>query len=369
MPLVLPDLGLLAAVLALLIIAGALWVLTRVLGNAFGYVPVIGGWVKSHLDSALNDARNAVLRAAGSTWDTAVHVFNWAGDLFSKPLDALVLGFSDAATWISHMARTTIPAVYDRIVAEGNAILLSAETHARSLFTTAERDIAAAEAAAITRATTLYRDAIAAVDTGVHDAESFAAAAVRVAEAAAAAAVSRLAAEVTAADTALQRDIAQTAAAAEATAITTAEGYARAIYTDIDNWGTQALDRAWPDAEEAINGLRQALQGGFPDVQDLLGGLAGLGAAGLLGALIRALSGTAALTQLAEDCIVPNCRNLSQFGRDLQGLLGDLPAAAMLAWFIFLVADPRGWAQETYDVGGPVAVTITKAAAGLLGQS
>lgn len=367
MPLVLPDLGLIAGVLALLIIAGALWVLSRVLGTAFGYVPVVGGWIKSHLDSALNDARNAVLKAAGSTWDTAVHLFNWAGDLLAKPLDALVLGFSDVATWCSHMARVTIPAVYDKITAQVSAALADAYGRAESLYHAAERDITAAEAVAIARAETWYHDAERDITAAEAAAEKFADAGIRAAEAAAAAAVARLAAEVTAADTALQRDITAAAAAAQATAISTAEGYARVIYTDIDNWGTQALDRVWPDADQAIDGLRQALGGGFPDVQDLLGALGGLGAAGLLGALIRSLAGTAALTQLAEDCIVPNCRNLSQFGRDLQGLLGDVPAAAMLAWFIFLVADPSGWAADTYAAGEAVATAATTAARDLLG--
>lgn len=366
MPLALPDLGLVAAVVVLLIIAGALWVLSKTVGGAFGYVPVIGGWVKSHIDSALNDARNAVLRAAGSTWDGAVALFNWAADLTSRPFYAVVSAFGDVAATVQHFAVTTVPALIDRIIRETNRVLADAYARTAVIYREAERDIGIAKAFAIARALGWYHDALSYAARLTADARDAADAGIRAAERAAAAETAALAAKVAADVTGLDRTITAAAAAAQAHAIVTAEGYAKAIYTDVDNWGTQALKRVWPDADEAINGLRNVLGGDFPDVRELLGALGGLGAAGLLGAIIRSLAGTAVVTQLAEDCIVPNCRNLSQFGRDLQGLIGDVPAAAMLAWFIFLVTDPAGWAQDTYDAGAPVARTFTAAAADLL---
>ena len=365
MPILLPDLGLVTAVIALLIIAGALWVLQQTIGRAFSYVPVIGSWVSSHLDSALNDARNAVLKAAGSTWDGAVHLFNWAGDVFERPFNALVSTFADVTNWIERTATVTIPAVYNRIVAETSRVLADAYNRAETLFRTAERDITAAEAAVTAKAFAWYNDARGYAARLTADAEDLALSEVRAAERIAAAATAALAAEVRADVTALVRDIVAAELRAEQVAISTADGYARVLYTDLDGFGTQALQRVWPDAEQDIGALRQALGGSFPNINELLGALGGLGAAGLLGALIRSLAGTSALTQLATDCIVPNCRNLSQFGRDLQGLIGDVPAAAMLAWMIFLVTDPAGWAQDTYDLGGPVSRTVTTAAADL----
>ena len=298
MPIVLPDLGLVAAVIALLIIAGALWVADRLVSYIAPNVPVIGSWLKRTISGWLNDARNSVLKAAGSTLDGAVHLFNWAGDVFERPFNAIVSTFADVTSWIERTVTVTIPRIYDRITADVSAAEARVTVRMDDLFNRAERDTAAAKAAAIV----------------------------------------------------------------------TAEAYAHNIYTDIDTWGKTAVHDAWPDSGQDIAALRKTLGGDFPWLNDLAGALGGLGAAGLLGALIRSMATSQAVVRLADECVVPNCRNLSQFGRDLQGLIGEAPQAAMLAWMTFLVADPSGWAKDTADIGGPVARGVTDATARLFGR-
>jgi len=96
----------------------------------------------------------------------------------------------------------------------------------------------------------------------------------------------------------------------------------------------------------------------FPWLKDLEQVLAGAGAAGLAGALIRSLAGTQAITKLAEECIVPNCLNLSGFGSELHNLLGVAGDAALLAFLVTAVADPAGWAADMAATALPVGQAI-----------
>lgn len=64
---------------------------------------------------------------------------------------------------------------------------------------------------------------------------------------------------------------------------------------------------------------------------------------------------TTALTILAKDCTVPNCRNLSKYGNELAGLMGALEAGLIWEFAAAAAADPEGTASAVRHIVGPVA--------------
>ncbi len=73
------------------------------------------------------------------------------------------------------------------------------------------------------------------------------------------------------------------------------------------------------------------------------------GAAADVGALTRVM------TRSLADCVIPNCRNLSKYGRDLHGLGELLGGAGFLAFLVWAVEHPETAARDTARVGGAVA--------------
>ena len=384
---VLPDLGLVVAAGFLLLIAAALWVLDKLVVGAFSHVPLVGGWIGRDLSGWLNDARNAVLKAANSSWDGAKGLFNWASDFLFTTLLKLVLFAGTVATTIDHFATVTIPAAVTKAEADVIRAVDTAESDARTLFNTAEkyaesavaaaertaRDLVSAAEADLTRAVdsveATARGWVAAAETDAANALARASttltADINAAERAAAGDVAALAASLAAAETALARDVASGVATAEAVARAGITATQQAIYTDLETLGNQAVGAVWPDAAQDVAGLGKVIGADFPWLKDLLPALAGAGAAGLAGALMRSLAGAEVATKLATDCTIPNCRNLSQLGQDLSQLLSDASTAALLAWVIFLVTDPNGWANDMEQFAVPVAADISNSAASL----
>jgi hypothetical protein len=386
-----PDLAGFAAAALLLVLAVAIGLLASLLANTLGNAPVIGGWVSRDLVGWLTDARNGVLKAADATWHFATGMVNWLTDITTKPL--IYLGDFAIRVWndVQTLKDVTIPDALNSAANYAASARQAAEVYAAAAVSAVSHDLAADLATAEARAAQLTAGA-----------ETYAAGLVSAAErdlSAAIAAVSHAeSAGLSAAELALTAGISSTAATAyrdlaglagstdadiaRLAADITAEGQAVAagaqaalaavqggIYTDLETWGDRAVSQAWPDALQDIQSLRNTLGEDFPWLADLAGALAGAGAAGLLGALIRSIAGTQAIVRLADDCIVPNCRNLSGLGNDLAELAGLAATAAMLAWGVFLVTDPAGWAQDTYDLGGPVVTDITNGAARLFGAA
>jgi hypothetical protein len=251
-----------------------------------------------------------------------------------------------------------------------------------------ESDIAKVAAAAAAKAVSLYNDAVtyaraglatlrADVTAGLTAAETTAANAlarastvlsadIAAAERTAAADVAALAATTAAGLTAAGRDIANGVATAEAVAAARLDAVRGVIYTDLETWGADALKVAWPDAGGDIAALRRALAGDFPDIAGLLDALAGAGAIGLLGTLIRSMATSQALTKLATDCIVPNCRNLSGLGSLLQELTTLAEGGILFALLAELVHDPGQAAADLQTTLGTVVSDSIGLVTGLL---
>jgi hypothetical protein len=386
-----PDLAGFAAACLLLVLAVAIGLLAALLANTLGKAPVIGGWVSRDLVGWLTDARNGVLKAADATWHFATGMVNWLIDITTKPL--VYLGDFAIRIWsdVQTLKNVTIPDFLNSAANYAAAARQGAEVFAAAAVATASHDLSAAVTHAEAEAVMLS-----------HDAEAYAAGLVSAAERDLSAAISQVShaesSALTAAELALSAGISATAATAyrdlaglagsanadiaRLAGDITAEGQAVAagaqaalaavqggIYTDLETWGDRAVSVAWPDAAGDIASLRRTLGADFPWLNDLAGALAGAGAAGLAGALIRSMAGTQAIVRLADDCIVPNCRNLSGLGSDLSELASAAATAAMLAWVVFLVTDPDGWAQDTFRLGGPVVADVTNAAARLFGAA
>lgn len=392
MPVVfLPALADIAIAGICLICLVAIAFLLEAIANALGGTPVIGGWISTEL----RGLAGAVQRAGTRIWDGGMHglekmwdtMYHWGHDFLSG-----IVGYiqTEAASlhrlWVSY-----IPQLHAALDRDINSVQAKAESyalsHINSLAATVNKDIATVTSLA----DSLFNQAVARIDTVRDTLDSAIAAGIATAETEASialsAATARLLADVAQAEQLARSEVASLDASVQAAlgnlthainaGLATAESLATAgiaaaragIYTDLESWGDQAVSQVWPDAEGDINALRQTLGGDFPWLNDLLGALGGLGTVGLLGALTRAIAGTEAITKLANDCIVPNCRNLSQFGADLKDLLGLASTASLLAWCTFMVTDPNGWAQETYTAANDVVTATIDATQSLLGAS
>jgi len=384
MQFVLVDLSGFAAAGFLLLLAAAAALIAVVLANTLGKAPVIGPWVARDLAGWFRDASNALIKASSATWHFMTGMFNWAQDILTKPLIYAYNFAASAVKAINTLFTQTIPDAENRALNYALGLVRTAEADADHLFTVARTDIDAVARTAAAQAETLFKEAESYADRAVSDLRTAVDAAITAAERTAASEVSAAEQALAAGITSLGHDVANDLAGlatstnsdiARLAKDITAEGQAVAavasanlaaavsgIYTDLDTWGNRAVAEVWPDADADIDALRQAIGSGFPDINGLLGDLAGLGAAGLLGALIRSIAGTAAVTELAADCIVPNCQNLSQLGRDLQELLSLASTAAMIAWLVFAVTDPAGAAADIQDVAlNPLRTVITDA--------
>lgn len=385
----LPDLGLVAAAGFLLLIAAALWVLQELIRQTFGRIPVIGSWVQSNINGALNDARLQILVAAVQAWDAAVRLFKWLQDWLWRILVESLLWFAQATQTVVHIATVQIPDLEVRLeitvlgwinsaVAAARLTFDSEIAIVRSDLAAADRAITTAEASVAAYATRLFNEAVADVRAAIVTAESFAATEVVQLDHALSAELANLRAEV-AADLAtaeqlaaglfrtVESDLARDFASAEQLAFSQVQALQRGIYTDLETWGDKAVDLVWPDSLPDLQALRDTLGADFPWLNDLLGALAGLGAAGLLGALIRALAGTKALTRLANDCIVPTCRNLSGLGNDLSQLAGLFSTGVIFAWLAEGATNPGAWAADTAAILGPLGNATIGTAKSVLG--
>lgn len=76
---------------------------------------------------------------------------------------------------------------------------------------------------------------------------------------------------------------------------------------------------------------------------------------------------TRVLTRVMTDCTIPNCRNLSKYGRDLHGLGDLLAGAGLLAFVAYAVAHPHEAAQDTEDVVSPIIDGTAHAVETILG--
>lgn len=134
------------------------------------------------------------------------------------------------------------------------------------------------------------------------------------------------------------------AAKAEATAVL--HGLNGALVTDIEH--------AWPIVIAGIDDVIDVAAGDFTDV---VGDLRNISRA-LPRDLPAAIAATTALAipllRLAKDCTMPNCRNLSQIGRDLQALFAVVESGVIIGLLAEAANDPAGLSNAVRSVLGPL---------------
>lgn len=144
--------------------------------------------------------------------------------------------------------------------------------------------------------------------------------------------------------------------AAEAYASTAATTAVGVLSTGVD----KAVDVVAPGLIEDLGSLVGTLASDFPDVSALVQSVNPADVLSLAGAVAGTMAITDALVKLADSCTVPNCRNLSSFGRDLQALLSLVGDASLLALIVEMVHDPSGAASDVQGLfGGLASDTIT----------
>lgn len=117
----------------------------------------------------------------------------------------------------------------------------------------------------------------------------------------------------------------------------------------------------------AVAGALDVAGDGFTDITAGLRSIDWAKVTDIAGLTVATGAVAATLARYLEQCGMPNCRNLSQYGRYLQDLAGDAALAALLAMLVDVVHDPEGAAQRTAaDLGG-VLRAATDAAGALVG--
>lgn len=387
--LALPDIGLMLAGVFLLVLAYALYILRDLIVGAFSHVPVIGGWIGSSLGGLLDDARDAVLSGARSSFGGAETLFKAAAHWATRMFDEVISSAADLAVTVEHIATSQIPRAVDAVrtfiinraesvyhqalrwyhdglaftrrqVAGVEHDLTGVRHWAAQTFDDVRHDLAA-DVGAVRHDLTAGLDAARAfTDQEIQQVTSWAGREISAAAAAAESFASGLFA-------AAEQDIgaalraAEAAAAADATAaahaarvavdVAASAGLAipwSGIITDLDNLD-QTIGQAWRDIRDAVDAIPRAVPA------DLAGVVSALGALAI--PMLRAM----------DDCVLPQCRDLGGLRSFLSDLLSAASAAAMLAWLVFCVVDPVAAADDTYTAGGPVARDTLGALEGLFG--
>lgn len=386
--LALPDLGLLLAGLLLSVLAFALFGLRDLIVSAFSHVPLVGGWISGTLGGWLGAAARDVVSASRTSLRGADRLFNGIAGWMGHVLTGISHTFDEFAITVVHIAEHQIPRAFDLARHEA-AVLFDGLRHDAARWVAdarhaaavefdglrhdtlvwvndvrlyADRKVAALSATVVTWIAHVYAYTDQQVAAARTDADT------RVAELAHTVSVdvSGLAARADSLFATAEHDITAGVASAEAAAsIALARGL-DGLVTDLDTWGKDAYEQSVGGIDDAVRELERAWGETMPWIKDLAGPLAGAGAAGLLGALIRSAAVESLTVNALDRCVFPNCENLSQLGKELADLLGASSTALLIAWLIFAVTDPKGWARDMYDHALPVVTAAFRDARVLL---
>lgn len=165
----------------------------------------------------------------------------------------------------------------------------------------------------------------------------------------------------------LENDITLGTQAAEDYANQLATTLPQIITTDIDNTISGALAGIYTDIDVAITDVTGVIGTGDADVLDALKRIPisiPLDLAGLV-----ALTGAGTLTMLRylKECGIPNCKNLSGLGNELQTLLGVVEDASFVGLLVELIHNPSGAADAVSNTFGAAINAGTSLSKELLG--
>ena len=114
----------------------------------------------------------------------------------------------------------------------------------------------------------------------------------------------------------------------------------------VDSAAVAAVAGLWPDITTAVDGAISAAGTADGDIRAALGDVSAAIPTNLVGVLAGVGTISLAMTRYLQDCGIPNCRNLSGFGQELQSLLGFVEDAALLGLITYMVTDPKDAAAD-----------------------
>lgn len=160
-------------------------------------------------------------------------------------------------------------------------------------------------------------------------------------------------------------------AAGVAQAIKVSEAYSAAAIDKainlVDVEGAKVLAAAWPGIIDDVDALAGVVAADLPDIGAALRSIPRAIPTDIAGALAAAGALAIPAIRYMRECGVPNCRNLSKYGRDLAELSDLVGAGALLAMLAEIVTDPAGAARDTESAAGSLLTGAISAARGLLG--
>lgn len=295
---------------------------------------------------------------------------------------------SMASSWL-WLLNSALPAIIAKLEKYAHALVTALRAYVVKLYHAAEKYAHTLVTAARAYALSLYHDAVKYAHDLVHAARAYAHDIVAAEIAARTAAVAVVHTYAHDLYRAVEKDLGLTRKALEAeiasitsislpdiskaiaVGVQQAEDYANtavvgaigALTTDVVTPVAQSIDGLIDD----VGKLAGVIGTDLPDIRALVDEIPlslPLSIAGVTG-LSLALSRVA--IKYMERCGVPNCRNLSKIGRDLQELFGAIEGAAFLGLVGYMVADPDGAAREAEQVLGSVAGDLVGAARNLIG--
>lgn len=143
-------------------------------------------------------------------------------------------------------------------------------------------------------------------------------------------------------------------------AVSTALGV---LATDVESAVAAVFDGLIID----VGALQDVIATDLPDIRALVDAIPTSLPVSIAGDLALSIAVSRVAIRYMEKCGIPNCRNLSKVGRDLQQLFGAIEGAGFLALIGYMVSDPDGAAHEAADVLGGIAGGLVDAARELIG--
>lgn len=339
------------------------------------HVPVLGS-LRGQILNAIRGSISLVTRAAQGSFAFMIHVLMDPVSFFMHFINSINAVFSELIASINWVRHTLVPGLISTARRDLSAATTAVQHEAEHLYNlsigavntavqTSEHYADKVSSAVQGEAEHLYNLSIAYVDNSIIGIEGDLAAAVTKVESYADTAASAVRSEAehlynlavgsgqdaaTAALNAANGAIGQVARDAQ----TAANLAAAAALTTLEGEAARALAGVWPDVSAAAQGVISTagtdFAGAISDIKaidwtktvDIAGSIAGTAAI------------AASMAKLAEQCVIPNCRNLSGIGRELQQILGAVEGAGFLAFITEMLTNPAGAATEARDILVPV---------------
>lgn len=351
-------------------------------------VPVLGS-LRNHILGAIKGSISLVSKAAMGSYAFMIHVLMDPVSFFMHYINTISATFGEIIATLNWLRHTLVPGLINTARTALQAGITAANNNANHLYNLAitnaanlyHQALAYADgvgANAISQAQHLYNLAIGYVDSHVAGLESDIANGVARAEAYANGLVAGAEADAqhlynlavgagqdaaSAALNAAQGAIGQVARDAQ----TAANLAAAAALTTLEGEAARALAGVWPDVSAAAQGVITTAGTDFAGAISDIKGIDWTKTVDIAGSIAGTAAIAASMAKLAEQCVIPNCRNLSGIGRELQQILGAVEGVGFLAFITEMLTDPQGAATDAVNILVPVFQDTYNSARHLIG--